>query len=582
MSRLHRPAAARLALLIAALLTAPHAWANLTLYPGPGSPSTAAGYHPYPDVPTFSDAGSVVDTFSLYSTPTKSLGPRVLRWDISGNVTELGHLGTNTTGYTDAVAYATNSAGTVVGCARKYDAFGDSLGLRPVRWDPGSTAATELHLPETASSFNARATDINAAGTVIGIAELHHPYKAPYGVYDDYGKRAFRWDPGSVTATELGRLGTNSSGWSYLTARAINDAGTIVGFAEKYDASANNLGTRAVRWDPSSTQAVELASLSTDSAGHAAAEAFVLNPAGVIAGVAYKFDAEGNNIGARPVRWTDNGATITELSMDNLSLPIDSFHRPSILDINSSGTILGEIGRYDPDGIFQGRRAVRWDPDTTTALELKAVPAPDGSPGDVSVAHAINDQGLVVGVSGDRVSFTGQPKMATLWTPTGRAINLDTLRAPDSPWIWLVYALSISNDGWVTGMGIHETPGGSYFQSFLLHVTYFDPCDLNLDSQVDTQDIDPFVTAMTDRSAYLAYLSDRMSTLAIDPGELDLILRFLDPSGDNLINVQDINPFIAALSAAGPLDAQTLALIPEPATLALLLLAVPFVARRHR
>ncbi|MCC7407239.1 MAG: hypothetical protein IT442_04155 [Phycisphaeraceae bacterium] len=174
---------------------------------------------------------------------------------------------------------------------------------------------------------------------------------------------------------------------------------------------------------------------------------------------------------------------------------------------------------------------------------------------------------------------------AVLWTPSNRAIDLNDLIDPDSGW-HLVEAQDISDTGWITGDGGYDPdgPGGSpaFLNNFLLHVTYFDPCDLNLDGQVNIQDINPFVSAMTDRSAYLAYLNARMSALAIDPGELDLILQFVDPSGDKLFNVQDINPFIAALNAAGPLDPQTLALIPEPAALSLLLLAVPFAARRHR
>ena len=70
------------------------------------------------------------------------LGTAAVRWDASGTAaTELGNLGTDTSGYTERQAYAINTAGTAVGYANKYSPDGTFLGHRAVRWDASGTAA---------------------------------------------------------------------------------------------------------------------------------------------------------------------------------------------------------------------------------------------------------------------------------------------------------------------------------------------------------------------------------------------------------------------------------------------------------
>ena len=68
-----------------------------------------------------------------------------VRWDASGVGVELGHLGTDSNGLTDAEASGINNAGTAVGYAWNY-VDGDKKGSRAVRWDAGGTAAVYLDL----------------------------------------------------------------------------------------------------------------------------------------------------------------------------------------------------------------------------------------------------------------------------------------------------------------------------------------------------------------------------------------------------------------------------------------------------
>src|SRR5436190_1669497 len=75
--------------------------------------------------------GVAVGSAQKYSGGT-NLGERAVRWDASGSaVTELGNLGTGSTGYTESGANAVNTAGAAVGFARKYSG-GTNLGERAV------------------------------------------------------------------------------------------------------------------------------------------------------------------------------------------------------------------------------------------------------------------------------------------------------------------------------------------------------------------------------------------------------------------------------------------------------------------
>ena len=147
--------------------------------------------------------------FAIRYLSGSNVGQRALRWDASGTAaTELGNLGTDSGGYTNAYAYAINDAGTAVGDSQKY-VGGSNLGYRAVRWDASGTAATELDNLGAISSSGyafARAYAINGAGTAVG-------YSEKYSGTIDLGSRAVRWDASGTAATELGNLGTNTIGY---------------------------------------------------------------------------------------------------------------------------------------------------------------------------------------------------------------------------------------------------------------------------------------------------------------------------------------------------------------------------------
>ncbi|MCC7406584.1 MAG: DUF3466 family protein [Phycisphaeraceae bacterium] len=561
-----------LALAAAALLLAVPASGVITIHPGPyidfseGTPGygISLGF-------AFVIDDDAITPAQKRDPAGRFVGIRSLRWDIHGNVTEYLSPYPNSQFTTSDDVRTVNNAGAAAGGSMQH---GGLFSKQAVRWDASGLPTILDDLGAAADGSNYSLADgINSAGVAVGSAQK-------YGPQDVFlGSRAVRWDPGSTTAVELGHLGTDSSGYTYAQAKDINDAGVIIGIAAKFDRYDSDLliGDRAVRWDPGSTTPVELALPPEGLFSVSTVQHLMINNAGMIAGMVGHHTSTSRYV-MRALRWDPSGV-VTELTLP-ANYVADSYGY--MAGLNEPGVVIGNFTVRTPEGISLGQRALRWDPSTTIATVLPCLGLRADGYGSATPS-AISNTGLIVGRSLDYSGSNPSAEFATLWTPANRVIDLNALIAPDSDW-QLTHATAISDTGWITGYGYFDPdgPGGlpSFLKHFLLHVTYFDPGDFNLDGQVDAQDIDPFTTALADLTAYLTYLHDRMSTLAIDPGELDLILQFLDPNGDNLFNVQDINPFIATLSNAG-VNAQSLALIPEPAAISLLLLAAPLLTRQR-
>jgi hypothetical protein len=244
----------------------------------------------------------------------------------------------------DYRARAVNAVGMTVGQVT-YNPTPTDIGSRPIRWDTAG-AATQLGdlgtYPASDVDDNVSAAiSINAAGTAVGQL-LKNGGSA-------LGYRAVRWDAGGVAATELGNLGTNASGSATDGAIAINDAGTIAGRAEKYNAAGVFLGGRAVRWNSGQTAAIELGNLGTDANGTTTTDiglARPMNAASTIVGTAKKYDAAGNFLGNRAVYWGANAAAV---DLNSLIDPASDWILSSAAAISDTGWIAGN-GQFDPDG----------------------------------------------------------------------------------------------------------------------------------------------------------------------------------------------------------------------------------------
>jgi hypothetical protein len=209
------------------------------------------------------------------------VGNRAVRWDSSGSVFELENISSYTVGsgaesYTVSTseAYSINNVGMAVGYGTSYDAAGMSHGNRAVRWDAAGVATELGHLGTGVSSFtNSAAWAINEAGVAVGFATKFDAT----GLND--GQRALRWNAGSTMPIELQVLGTDPNGSTFSKAYTLNETGTAVGWLTKYDGQGVNQGDRAVTWNPSG-QVTELALLPSATSS----KAFDISNSGVSVG----------------------------------------------------------------------------------------------------------------------------------------------------------------------------------------------------------------------------------------------------------------------------------------------------------
>ncbi len=290
---------------------------------------TATGPNARDEARAINDAGVAVGQIDL----TNEFGLRPVRWDPGGtSYTQLDVFGTTLSGDTHGEAESINAAGTAAGYAEDYDSQGNFVGVFAVRWEASGTAATKLdNLPGTIGGIG---WAINASGTVVGIQ------------FGASGQLPARWNGSGTTVTDLGTLGTDSSGSTFGGAFKINSAGTAIGYVEKFDESHTDLGSRAVLWNALDSAANELANLGTDLDGYTSTLTSAISNAGYIVGEAEAFDEDGNDLGSRAVYWNPDG---TVVDLNTLIDPDSGWLLTNATAISDTGWIAG-IGNYDPDG----------------------------------------------------------------------------------------------------------------------------------------------------------------------------------------------------------------------------------------
>jgi hypothetical protein len=390
-------------------------------------------------------------TAVAYATGAGGASYSGIRWNSAGSAIELGNLNG------PAGAFAINDAGTAVGYAYIYDDLTGAEGARAVRWDASGTP-TKLGRLGTDADWDPddSVRAINAAGTAVGYAA------GPAG-----GSRAVRWDASGTVATALGSLGPRADGYTNDQALAINAAGMAVGYALNFDVVGK--GQFAARWDASGA-ATELGSLGTNSSGLAYAMAGAINAAGTAVGSAEKYDNSGTPRGSRAVRWDAAGTAATELGI--LGTDATGLTDGVAIAINDAGTAIGEMWKYDAAGVNKGQRAVRWDPSGTAATELGNLDTrADGYTN--SIALAINAGGIVIGYDETDTTSAVHTSKAVYWEPDGAPIDLNILIDPTSGWT-LTQAQVINDTNWIAGIGNFDPdgPGGqpAYQRGFLIHL----------------------------------------------------------------------------------------------------------------
>ncbi len=132
----------------------------------------------------------------------------------------------NPAGFTAGTAYAVNDSGVSVGNETAYNATGGHLGTAPTRWEASGNVSQLGTLGSlSAGTFFGVADSVNSAGTAVGVSTDYNSSGT------SIGNRATIWAAGTTAAVELPNLGTNAGGSTTTQALSINDDGLAVGSA---------------------------------------------------------------------------------------------------------------------------------------------------------------------------------------------------------------------------------------------------------------------------------------------------------------------------------------------------------------
>ncbi len=344
------------------------------------------------------------------------------------------------------------------------------------------------------------ATAVNAAGQIVG------------GLADEVGiPKSALW----MSALDGAPLVLESSGGpdANVYTTGINGSGVICGYYTG-SGSGDVSSWRAVTWTPDGDrmrQRVLTTGVTPLPPGvfHAA---YGINDAGIVVGTGAWVDPDLIS-GQAAIRWSASGQASELATLTG----VDSYPRMCARAINEAGVSVGELTAHD--GVTRG---VRWN----EAGEVVDLGLPGGF-GD-SEALDINDAGVIVGA----LRGGGGGAVVAAIHEGGAWVDLNARLIGAADWA-LTRAVGVNAAGQI----VAEAQRAGQTRAVVLTPAGL-PGDMNCDGAMDNGDIDGFVLALLDRSAYeaafpgCAYLrADTNGDGGVDNGDIDTFVQCLLDGG---------------------------------------------------
>ena len=374
-----------------------------------GHTNSSTGYQ-LNNTSRLNEAGQALGSASRFNGTT-SVGQSA--WLYNGmttlniGLTDSGHTNSNT-GYQSNSAEFLNEAGQSLGHASRFN--GDT-NIGRSTWLYNGTTTLNIGLTDASHTDSSTGyqdnyhTDLNEAGQALGTASRYNG--ATYA-----GDSVWLYD-GATTVniglTDAGHTNSNT-GYQRNNAYFLNEAGQVVGIAERYNGSTST-GLSAWLYNGTTTQEIGLmdAGHTNSSTGYQHNYANRLNEAGQAAGYANRFNGT-TSVGQSA--WLYNGTTTQEIGLTDAGHTNSStgYQYNQADHLNEAGQVAGFAERYN--GIAStGRSAWLYNGTTTLNIGLTDAGHTNSSTGyQYNEADLLNEAGQVTGFAEryNGATYTGQ------------------------------------------------------------------------------------------------------------------------------------------------------------------------------
>lgn len=317
-------------------------------------------------------------------------------------------------------------------------------------------------------------------------------------IFDDLGTtlgtRGVFWAAGGTAVTALS-LASSDNDFGQEQARVISPSGLIAGDGTLYVEGVAK-GTRGIRWSADRTTATTLQAVNTNAAGSGVVETKGINDAGTIAANSRKYNGN-TDLGLRAVRYEADSSTPVELGVIGTNAAGANADTTAIA-IDRFGNIAGLSQAYAGE-VTKGTRPVLWRTGSTAPVQL-AMSGFDSAGAARGNMSAMNNKGFIAGTLGTYTAANVSiGRRAVIWGFDGELYNLNLLIPQNSGWT-LTVATDISDSGWVGGYGSYDPDGAGPMAAYERYWTLY--------SEVFTKAPDLRVTESN------ATLADGTSTVA--------------------------------------------------------------------
>jgi hypothetical protein len=428
------------------------------------------------------NAGDVVGSSNRYSSSGTNLGDDC--WFFNGTsiqqigLTGSGYTYTNGSGVNEASNLVQlNNTGQAIGYSSRYSSSGTNLGRDT--WFFNGTSTQQIGL--TGSGYNyTNGSGVFEQGFLLGMNNAGQA--AGYSDRFSSSASSLGEDSWFFNGTTTQQIGLTGSGYNFTLSSgvfegsqpgALNNAGQVAGFSERFSSSGSSLGEDSWFFNGTTTQQIGLTggvySYTTSSGVNQSSFPLLLNNTGKASGYVSRYTSSGGDLGQDS--WFFNGTTTQQIGLTgtgysyNNGSGVYQFSEP--IQMNDAGQLVGYSDRYSSGGTAQGQDGWLFDSaqDMTYSLHFSEDSANDESMTDPLILTANGD---VLGYYELYNGSVDEGEHAFEWSESGGFVDLGSAvnggltaagwEAPEDAYL----AAGTNADGFATYIvGSGQVVGGS-------------------------------------------------------------------------------------------------------------------------